>query len=226
MNTAKPNTQSGSESSNAMTGSNSKQAEVNALRKSFVGQKYAVKFTDDSLGAVAFLQVTEAGAVYMIGFSGKRAKPDFHYRFRSTEHADRYQDSWHKGLVSRATAKAERKAEKAAKSAQPHPLAVGDVLVSSWGYEQTNYDYYQVTRLVGKQSVEIRELGQQAAETGFLQGECVPVKGRFKGEPMVKRVNENGTVKVRSWGVWAYKKESVKVAGAEIFKPDNYTAYA
>ena len=226
MNTAKPNPQSGSESSNAMAVSDSKQAEVNALRKAFVGQKYGVKFTDDSLGAVAFLQVTEAGAVYMIGFSGKRAKPDFHYRFRSTEHADRYQDSWHKGLVSRATAKAERKAEKAAKSAQPHPLAVGDVLVSSWGYEQTNYDYYQVTRLVGKQSVEIRELARQAAESGFMQGDCVPVKGVFKGEPMVKRVNEHGRVKVHSWGVWASKKESVKVAGVEIFKPDHYTAYA
>ena len=55
MNTAKPNTQSGSESSNAMAVSDSKQAEVNALRKAFVGQKYGVKFTDDSLGAVAFL---------------------------------------------------------------------------------------------------------------------------------------------------------------------------
>ena len=43
---------------------------------------------------------------------------------------------------------------------------------------------------------------------------------------MVKRVNENGTVKVRSWGVLAYKKESVKVAGVELFKPDHYTAYA
>ncbi len=55
MNTAKPNPQSGSESSNAMAVSDSKQAEVNALRKAFVGQKYGVKFTDDSLGAVAFL---------------------------------------------------------------------------------------------------------------------------------------------------------------------------
>lgn len=226
MNTAKPNTQLGSESSNAIPVSNAKQAEVNELRKAFVGQKYEVKFTDDSLNVIVFLQITESGMVYMIGFSGKRAKPDFHLRFRSIEHADSYHESWHKGLVSRATVKAERKAEKAAKSAQPHPLALGDVLVSSWGYEQTNYDYYQVTRLVGKQSVEIRELARQAAESGFMQGDCVPVKGVFKGEPMVKRVNEHGRVKVHSWGVWASKKESVTVAGVEIFKPDHYTAYA
>lgn len=81
------------------------------------------------------------------------------------------------------------------------PLTVGDILVASWGYEQTNYDYYQVTRLVGKQSVEIRELARQAAESGFMQGDCVPVKGAFKGELMVKRVNEHGRVKVHSWGL-------------------------
>lgn len=61
MNTAKPNTQSGSESSNAMAVSDSKQAEVNALRKAFVDQKYGVKFTDDSLGAVAFCRSQKPG---------------------------------------------------------------------------------------------------------------------------------------------------------------------
>jgi hypothetical protein len=226
VNTAKSNTQSGSESSNAMPVLNQKQDEINALRRAFTGQRFTESFTDYSLGAVAYLQTTDTETVYMLGFSGKKSKPDFHYRFRSLEQAEKYRENWHQGLVSRARAKAERQAEKAAKRAQPHPLKVGDVLVSSWGYDQTNYDYYQVTRLVGKQSVEIRELGRQAAETGFLQGDCVPVKDFFKGEPMLKRVNENGSVKVHSWGVWASKKEAVKVAGVEIFKPDHYTAYA
>lgn len=226
MNTAKQNTQFGSESSNAMPVSSSKHTALNELRNAAIGQNYAIKFTDDALGVVAFLQVTDAGPVYMVGFSGKRTKPDFNYRFRSIEQADRYQESWYQGLVRRATAKAEQKAERAAKLAQPHPLAVGDVLVASWGYEQTNYDYYQVTRLVGKQSVEIRSIAKQAKESSFMQGDCVPLKGAFKGEPMVKRVGENGTVKVHSWGVWASKKESLTVAGIEIFKPDNYTAYA
>lgn len=109
---------------------------------------------------------------------------------------------------------------------QQTDLAIGDVLVASWGYDQTNYDYYQVTRLVGKRSVEIRELGQSKVETNWLQGDCVPLKNRFIGEPMIKRVSANGSVKVRSWGVWAYKKECVKLGDIEIFKPNHYTAYA
>lgn len=218
---------SSSETGSVMPDFDPKNAQLNALRQAFAGPKFQLKFTDDALGAVVFLQTTDSETVYMIGFSGKRAKPDFHYSFRTLERAEVYQDTWHKGLVQRATDKAERKADKAAKlAAEPHTLVIGDVLVASWGYEQTNYNYYQITRLVGKQSVEIRELGRQVDATGCMQGDCVPVKGLFKGEPMVKRVTASGAVKVHSWGVWAYKMEPVKVAGVEIFKPNHFTSYA
>ena len=226
MNTAKPNTQSGSESSNAMPGSNSTSDHLYGLRKAFVPPEYALVFTHGDLGVVVFREVAKDGVVYMVGFSGKRARPDFNYRFRSIEQAQKHQDMWHTGLVHRAAAKSERKAAKAAATKHPHLLKVGDVLVASWGYEQTNIDYYQVTRLVGKQSVEIRELRRQAEATGFMRGECVPVKGAFIGEPMVKRVNEDGTVKVRSFGVWAHKDEPLTVGGVEVFGPDEFTSYA
>lgn len=112
--------------------------------------------------------------------------------------------------------------------AASHRLAVGDVLFSSWGYEQTNVDYHQVTRVVGHRSVEIRKIARQAVESAqAMTGECVPAKGKFIGEPMVKRVNDQGLVKVQSWGVWASKKEPViTAAGLEVFKPDHFTSYA
>ncbi len=36
----------------------------------------------------------------------------------------------------------------------PHGVKVGDVFVESWGYDQTNIDYYEVVRLM-PQSVEL-----------------------------------------------------------------------
>ena len=39
-----------------------------------------------------------------------------------------------------------------------HGLKVGDVLVSSWGYEQTNLDFYQVIALNGKSMVTVRKV--------------------------------------------------------------------
>ncbi len=38
-----------------------------------------------------------------------------------------------------------------------HGVKVGDVFVESWGYDQTNVDFYQVTRAMPK-SVEIRAI--------------------------------------------------------------------
>mgnify|MGYP001588521021 CR=1 FL=1 len=44
----------------------------------------------------------------------------------------------------------EQAAAKKAKMAEPIKLAVGDVLRSSWGYDQSNIDYYEVVALKGK----------------------------------------------------------------------------
>lgn len=50
--------------------------------------------------------------------------------------------------------------------AKPAPVneygvKVGDIFVSSWGYEQTNVDFYQVIALVGKHSVRVREVAPE-----------------------------------------------------------------
>ena len=36
-------------------------------------------------------------------------------------------------------------------------VSVGDVFVSSWGYEQTNVTFYQVLSVHGKKTVTVRE---------------------------------------------------------------------
>lgn len=37
-------------------------------------------------------------------------------------------------------------------------VGVGDIFYASWGYEQTNADFFQVVELVGKTSVRVREV--------------------------------------------------------------------
>jgi len=66
-------------------------------------------------------------------------------------------------------------------------LNEGDILVSSWGWEQTNVDYYVVTRLVGKTSVEINRIGQNSTPTGYMTGTCTPDPSVRIGQPIVKR---------------------------------------
>ena len=52
--------------------------------------------------------------------------------------------------------KAVKKAEKAKKNY--FGVKVGDMFSSSWGYEQTNVDFFQVIELVGEKSVRVREV--------------------------------------------------------------------
>lgn len=202
---------------------------ANELRDARVAQsvRFALVFEDVALGVMVFVREVEGGRIHMRGYSGKRGKPDFYFSFKDAGAAMKHRDGWYAGIVSAAQTKAARKAEKAAALAVPQTaLAVGDVLVSSWGYEQTNYDYYQVIRLVGARSVEIRKIASLSEETGFMQGDCVPSKNNFTGPAMVKRVDERGTVKVHTWGVYATKHQSQIIGGVEVFKPNRFTAYA
>lgn len=63
----------------------------------------------------------------------------------------------------------------------PEPK-IGDILYASWGYDQTNIDYYQVVA-VTKSSVRIREIGKRYAQGDhFTQVSVTPVVGQFVDE--------------------------------------------
>jgi hypothetical protein len=55
---------------------------------------------------------------------------------------------------------------------------IGDILSSSWGYDQTNVDFYQVIG-VTKSSVRIRKITQKVAHYGEGSDSVVPVKDAF-----------------------------------------------
>lgn len=83
-----------------------------------------------------------------------------------------------------------------------HDYKVGDILVSSWGYEQTNVDFYQVVGITPK-CIKIREIGSNCNETGYCCGYTVPVPNTFKinfwfGEEKTARVDKYGSVKIHS----------------------------
>ena len=84
-------------------------------------------------------------------------------------------------------------------------LMPGSVLVNSWGYDQTNIDYYQVVAVseTGR-SVTIRPIAARSHEDGFMQGTCWPLADHFTGPEMVKRVGPGDSIKVHDWGSWAH----------------------
>lgn len=64
---------------------------------------------------------------------------------------------------------------------------VGDVVSYSWGYDQTNVDFFEVVAVTAK-TVTVREVKKATTENGFMCGSTVPVPGAYVGEPKRKRV--------------------------------------
>ncbi len=61
------------------------------------------------------------------------------------------------------TPAAEPTAEKAA-AVNRYGVQVGDIFSASWGWEQTNVDFFQVVELVGVSSVRVREVRPQMVD--------------------------------------------------------------
>lgn len=178
---------------------------------------------------------TEGGKPSAVCFLGAAQKPwsgrtndGWAYSFKSEERRRAFIAAAFETARGIEARQQRAKAEKAAARAKPHALAVGDVLKSSWGYDQTNIEFFEVTKLIGAQMVEIREIGQQSQETGFMSGECVPAPGAYIGKPRRVRVSEYGdrdSVKVHSFAS-AYKMKPKEIAGMKLYGTSHWTAYA
>jgi hypothetical protein len=123
-------------------------------------------------------------------FSGRRSKPDNSYKFKTE--ADRAE--WINKKIKQIDEMKKRKdawnaEKKAKKQALLESVKVGDVFYASWGYEQTNIDYYQVVGKKG-QTLTFRKIGSEIVkQTGPFSANVRPVKDDFIGEPFKKRVS-------------------------------------
>lgn len=181
-------------------------------------------YTREGVDAVVYWYEGQ-GRYYGIAYHGKATHSDWHYSFK-TEESRKAKSNEHLDNIASHTARMQERAEK--RKAYRHTLQVGDILKASWGYDQTNIDYWQVTAVLGGQTVELREIGSISRDTGWLQGECVPAPGKFLGEPMKKRVSEGNCVKFASYK-YAYPVEKQTIPGVEgvaIYPTAHWTAYA
>ena len=126
-----------------------------------------------------------------LAFCGKATKPTWHHRFKDKDQrAKRIAHTiaeWQTVETRRAARKAELKAE----NAKPIALKIGDILDCSWGYDQTNVDFYQVTAFIGKSMVMVRTIGKKAeTREGYsdMSNFVTAIPNDFRGAPQRKKV--------------------------------------
>jgi len=119
-------------------------------------------------------------------FGGKRAKPDWHYQFRTEERREEKIAEWIENQKRHLDYAKERRKE----LNKPHDFEPGQLFCCSWGYDQTNINYYRLEELKGK-----------------TMGYIVPVCGKLvSSEPPCDMVapGEN----IRSWDVLLGKNQN------------------
>lgn len=122
-----------------------------------------------------------------LAFRGKATNPAFNYRFRSAEHREKYVTSWIADIAVIEKARTEEKEKRAAHRKDfRHAYKVGDILFSSWGYDQTNVEFYEIVSVTEK-SVTFREVRQDRERSHHDGGSCSPRRGEYIGKE-IKRV--------------------------------------
>ena len=126
-------------------------------------------------------------------FKGRAIKKAIcYYRYPTEARRDAAMAEHIKSEDLRLAFKAERKAEK---QNIVNGLKVGDILHYSWGYEQTNCDFFQVVEVLPK-SVKIREIGSKMVEGGggsSMSCHSVPVPDSFPANApvMLKKLGDS-----------------------------------
>jgi hypothetical protein len=183
----------------------------------------AVKVADKNSDAIAYVYKNKDGAPCAKMFVGKRSKPEWAYKFKNTEQLQKYVATKFAEWQAVQNRKAQYKAE--LKAQDVNQLAVGDILCASWGYEQTNIDFFEVVESKGC-FVMIRKIDcEVSADDAYMTGTKCPLPGQYTGNA-VKKKALGKKVKIFSWGAYATKLEPKMIAGIPTYDPIRYTCYA
>lgn len=111
---------------------------------------------------------------------GMKRPPRYVYKAHTPEEYDKAMER-----IRQEAERFRRHDEAVARSSEEfrRSLRVGDILYSSWGWEQTNIDFYQVVAIRGS-AVDLRQLDQRTTEDGYMCGTTVPLPDVSRARPI------------------------------------------
>lgn len=129
---------------------------------------------------------------YAIAFHGKAGKPLGHFAFRSDDNRMK----WLKEIIeSRKYVAGEKTKRLEERRSYQHDFKVGDIFVTSWGYDQTNVNFYEVTEVRGKDLI-VRAIASRTVDENKNITHVVPAPGVFTGPPMRVRPQQGDYARI------------------------------
>lgn len=171
--------------------------------------KGAIKIADKQSDAVAYLYGRASdGQPCAKVFYGKQSKPVLNAVFGSTPTmpaAKLREQRVGQYFQYRRDALARKVKQRAERAAKGRGVEVGNFLAASWGYEQTNVDFYKVTKLIGRTMAEVVKVGAIDVgkdETGMsMASYVIPAEEPLQGAEPMRVVIKEGGAKIK--GQWA-----------------------
>ena len=158
------------------------------LTREFYAPKGVAPITREGIDAVAYAYDKGTGPIATM-FVGKQAKPAEHVLYRTAERRDEAIERFFEARAKAQAFKEQRKAEaKARRDAAKESVKVGDIFYASWGYDQTNVQFFQVVEKKGV-TCKLQEIGATVVRTEQTCEYVEPCAEVKIGEPMTKRIN-------------------------------------
>lgn len=181
--------------------------------------QHAQKITVKVCRSVAY-KWEQNGKIYVKAFNGKSAKPAFYYSYKNDEDANKRLSDWIDSLVQTNAMKIRRNAERMCQ----HNIKIGDIFRSTWGYDQTNVEFWECVSVSGA-LITVREIAQQREFSDSMSGNCLPIPGKFIGAEKKCRVQYGTRIKVHECA-HASLLDFTEISGMKIFKPTGFSCYA
>ena len=164
-----------------------------AKKERYIPAGYVPLVIENAADVVVYTN-NDNGKFSAICFAGKAVNPTWYYLFRSEEAMLAQVTKTINNRIARAAEVAKYKAERLA----PTNLKEGDILYCSWGYDQTQVDFYKVKEVVGNNRIKIVPMTAIVAKQST--GADYMVAGEEKGTPMLKVANgRQNSVKITSY---------------------------
>lgn len=162
---------------------------ISQSRQYWAGERTLIAFYPEFFGMVFADKMSSDGKIAAMFFKNNATKPDGYTMFKSYDELKSYAQTWSNFEHKKIADKQAKSLQKSMLNIQDH-IAIGDIFTSSWGYEVTYIDYYQVVGFKGKQTVLLREIASNVTSDNYNHGNCVPAIDHFVNDEIIeKRVN-------------------------------------
>lgn len=142
-------------------------------------------------------------------FEGRKRKPDAHL-FKDNKALILYVESRVQKIFDKNIRKEEQKErDRILAEENRQTVHVGDIFSTSWGYDRTIVEFFEVVERVSDAYVNVRQISATTVSQSAMSSHIKPVVGSYIGPVKKCQINKHGhIVKADDYGHTAYKTKA------------------